>query len=153
MKKTISTTFALVLIVLLVAVIVGASHRWGYTRYGGSYYSPQYSNPFYDSPYYYPYADYPYVSQYQALPAYASPYYYSPLSSPYLYRYGSYKTTPYTEYSRLPTVSYPAAVVQPRGVVGQPCGMIDNAQYGCVYGLTCDYNAASDPGIGICTRS
>src|SRR3989344_219430 len=77
MKKTV---LAIVGVVLLVAVLVTATHRWGYSQYGAVYY--------YDYPFFY----YDQVAQ---PPGVYTPFAYerpslvypSPLSSDYLYRY------------------------------------------------------------------
>ena len=125
MKKTV---IAIVAIVLLVAVLVGASHRWGYTRYGAVYYhTPQYMYyPAYHVPYYE--YRYPYYS------------YTSPLSSEFLYRYGP------------PSTAYPTLPELPRGSEGQLCGAVGGKTYGCEFGFVCDYTKSGVAGVGVCSR-
>ena len=145
------TVIAIIVVVLLVAILTGASHRWGYTRYGAVYY--------YGSPYsYYPLYQYPYSPySYYNYPSYAYPYYYGPLSSQYMYRYGaptSYYQAPSTSYPYYQAPSYQAptpTVGLPRGTEGQLCGMSDGQQYGCEYGLVCDYTKTQKAGIGVCS--
>ncbi len=154
-KKTI---IAVAMVVLLVAVFVGAAQKWGYTRYGAIYYygtpysyAPNYVYPYGSNPYQeygsygYPAYAYPYMYRYgQTYPSYAYPYSYQqgPLSSENIYRYGA------------PTVSYPSytSPETPRGKVGQPCGLIDSQTYGCEYGMTCDYTKTGVTGVGLCSR-
>ncbi len=145
MKKSI---IGIVAVVFLVAIIAATAQRYYYTRYGVYYsyperygfYYPFYTAPAYVSPSYaYPYS-YPY---YQS--NYYPPYYYSPLSSQVMYRYGA------------PTTVYPASVgpaeqETPRGVEGQLCGVVDSNQYGCIYGLVCDYTKGAKAGVGVCSR-
>ena len=132
-KKTI---IAVVAVVLLVAVFAGAASRWFYQYYpyGYSYYM------YYPVPYYpaynnalsneYPYAyNYPYAN-----PTTTYPYYSSAAAS----------------YS-MPTTSYPASPTLPLGKMNQLCGLIGTAQYGCSYGLVCDYTKTSTTGVGLCT--
>jgi len=168
MKKTFVAVVAVVAIVLLVAVIVGAQQRWGTTRYGGVYYSspyryspysstfaysPSYSYPYSSPSYNLPYSGY--STSYYSYPSYSYPSYYSPLSSRYIYRSG----TPSYSYATVPSVSYPAPTTQyaastaQRGIEGQLCGLVDNQQYGCEYGLTCDYRKATQASVGVCSSS
>jgi len=125
MKKTV---LAIVGVVLLVAVLVTATHRWGYSQYGAVYY--------YDYPFFY----YDQVAQ---PPGVYTPFAYerpslvypSPLSSDYLYRYDP-----------------PSAGDTPRGVEGQLCGLSGSEQFGCVSGLVCDYSKTKKAGLGICSK-
>ena len=146
---------AVAALVVFAAVFVNSYH-YGSTKYGAVYYhdSPRYSL----YPYYYNYPSTSY-SRYPAgysSPTYNYPYSYSPLSSSYMYRYGypryiysTYPTTSYPSYS-YPTTAYPAGEL--RGAEGQLCGMIDSQQFGCVYGLVCDYSQAEQAGIGVCAQ-
>ncbi len=146
-KKTIVAVLA---IVLLSIVFVGAAQRWGYTRYGAVY---SYGTPYYS---YYPLYQYPFYGGYYSYyrsPYYTYPYYYSPLASDYVYRYGAPSTaypSPTAGYGA-PSTAYPSPVSGelPRGGEGQLCGMIDSQQYGCEYGLVCDYKQG---GVGVCAR-
>ncbi len=141
MKKSI---LAVVAVVFLVAIIAATAQRYYYTRYGVFYSYPERYG------FYYPFYTYPsYASPSYVYPYYASryypPYYYSPLSTEVMYRYGA------------PTTVYPSYVGQaepelPRGVEGQLCGVVDSRQYGCVYGLVCDYTQGAKAGVGVCSR-
>lgn len=130
MKKTV---ISIVAVVLLVAVIVTATHRWGYTQYGTFYY---HDYPFYG----YPQQEQPvgvYVPAREPQVVYPSPQapqyvYPSPISSGYMYRKGMYYT--------------------PRSSEGQLCGLLNNAVYGCEYGLECEYRVSSVQGAGVCVR-
>jgi len=138
-KKTIIAIMA----VVLLATIAATAYNYGMTRYGTFYY---------DSPYYSYYQYYkPYQYYYQTGPSYAYPYYATPgpLSSDYMYRYGYYQS-PYTQVR--PEVAYPASVYTARGVEGQLCGQVNGGQFGCSYGLVCDYTKAEQQGIGVCSR-
>lgn len=133
---------AIIALVLVSAVFVGAAQKWGYTRYGAVYYSgdPVFSYyPVYNYPYYGAY----YPTTYYRYPAYAYPYSYNPLASENLYRYGLPETSyPYgTSYQTLPLA---------RSGLGQFCGIIDSTQYGCEFGLVCDYTKGNSPGVGMC---
>lgn len=137
---------AIIAVVLVSAVLVGASHKWGYTRYGAVYYygQPTFSYyPVYNYPYYGAY----YPSTYYRYPAYAYPYYYNPLASENLYRYGLPETS-YAYGGTSPYMTLPLA----RSGVGAPCGIIDSSQYGCEFGLVCDYTKGNAPGVGECSR-
>ncbi len=140
------TVVAILAVVLLAAVFVGAAQRWGYTRYGAAYW---YGYP-YATPYsYYPYYQYPYYGTYYPIvrsPSYSYPYYYSPISASYMYRYGA----PGVVYPA-PTTYQPPAPEQPRSGEGQLCGLMDSKQYGCYYGMTCDYTKTTQQGVGVCT--
>ncbi len=145
-KKTI---MAVVAVVLLVAVFAGAASRWGYTRYGAVY---NYGTP--DYTYYPVYHNYPRQSMY--FPYGLGVYH------PYLYD-GWYSTTPYPQvnYPIGPTsqekrfeikpAEYPTVNI-PRSADGQLCGVINSRQYGCNYGLVCDYTKTGTTGVGVCSR-
>ncbi|VVB81950.1 Uncharacterised protein [uncultured archaeon] len=133
-RRTVIAIIGIVVIVLVVAVIVNA-YSVGYTRYGPVYY---YGSPYYMYyPVYYgpqPGVNYPYNYYYS--PSYAYPYYYP---TDYKNNYG------------LPSVNYPYPAGVIRGSVGQTCGMMDNQQVGCDYGLVCDYSKTTQKGMGICS--
>jgi hypothetical protein len=138
-KMVKSSIIAIIVILLLSIVFVGAAQKWGYTRYGAVYYygEPYYTYaPLYIYPYGSPYSYY----RYYGYPSYMYPYYpyyESPLSSEYMYRYGA------------PT---PGVEPAPRGTEGQMCGLLDGRQYGCYAGLVCDYTKGGAAGIGVCAR-
>ncbi len=141
-KKSI---IAIVVIFLFSVLAVGAATKWGYTRYGAVYY---YGEPFYS---YYPVQQYSYPyysSPYYRYPAYAYPYYNrGPLASDVMYRYGTPTVTVGT-----PAMNYPAGVQMPtRGAQGQLCGLVDSQQFGCDFGLVCDYTKTGQSGIGVCS--
>lgn len=150
-KKTI---VAIIAIVLLVVVFVGASHRWGYTRYGAVY---SYGNPSNAPSYVYPYGTYhpyQYYGDY-GYPTYTYPYgYYYPGQSEYMYRYGA-PTTAYPYSRAAPETVYPYYPTPqvPRGQEGQLCGAIDERQYGCEFGYVCDYTKGGVAGLGVCSIS
>lgn len=126
------TVIAIVAVVLLVAVFSGAVQR----LYAG--YSPY--------RYYYTYYPVEYYAGYYAYPSAYPPVYYSPYQPPsqsYPYYYS-------TGYSPLQEVSYPARAETPRGGPGQLCGKADGAEYGCYYGLVCDYTVTGTAGLGVC---
>ena len=136
-KKSVITIVA---VVLLVAIVVGASQKWGYSRYGAVY---SYGNPYYmyAPGYVYPYGTYhpDQYYQYYGYPTYMTPSYYypySPLSTEY--SYGN------------PSVSS-IAPVTPQGKAGQLRGSIGGTDYGCVYGLVCDYTKTGITAVGVCS--
>jgi hypothetical protein len=143
-KKSI---IAIVIIFLFSVLAVGAATKWGYTRYGAVYY---YGEPFYS---YYPVQQYSYPyynNAYYRYPAYAYPYYNrGPLASDFMYRYGTPTVT-----VGAPAMSYPASAgvqMPTRGVQGQLCGLVDSQQFGCDFGLVCDYTKTGQSGVGICS--
>lgn len=142
------TVLAIVGVVLLVAVFAHAANQWGYTRYGALYYS--------DSPYYsyYPvYHDYPIESMYPPYGSYGSWY-------PYLYD-GWYPASPEMNYPFSPTSSeryyqpdtaeYPGMYI-PRSEEFGLCGALNGRQYGCTWGLVCDYTKTGQVGVGVCSK-
>jgi len=130
MKKTV---IAIVAVVLLVAVVVTATHRWGYTNYGSFYYHdyPFYGYPQTEQPVgvYVPAQEPTVVYPGSFAPQYSYP---TPLSSEYLYRYG---------------MSY-----VPRSSEGQLCGLMNGVAYGCEFGLECEYTISRVRGAGVCVR-
>ncbi len=140
-KKTI---FAVVAVVLLVAVFAGAANRWGYTRYGAIYNT---GTPYYT---YYPvFHDYPVESMYY-------PYGYDTYS-PYLYDAWypksatvNYPYAPQAEQSKYSPSEYETMSI-PRSAEGQLCGVLNSRQYGCQFGLVCDYTRTGTTGVGVCT--
>ena len=135
-KKTI---ISIIVIVLLAAVFVNASHHWTNPRYGAVYYSGQ---PYYS---YYPYYIYPYDTSYP-YSYYRFPTYYYP-----------YYDMRYTYTKTAPTVSYPASPTYPlyveaRGSEGELCGTAGEKQFGCEYGLVCDYTKTGTTGLGVCAK-
>jgi len=142
-KKTI---IAVVMVVLLLAVFSSAASKWGYTRYGAVYYYDGY--PFMT---YYPvFHDYP-------IPSTQNPYGYG-IYNPYLYD-GWYSANPEYNYPYSATPSrftynppeYPT-INMPRSAQGQLCGTLNNQQYGCASGLTCDYTKTNSVDVGICSK-
>ncbi len=144
-KKTI---IAIVSVVLLVAVFAGAASKWGYTKYGAIYYT---GVPYYTS---YPvYHDYPLESMYY--PYGFGVYYpylydgwYSPSPNPQL-NYPIGPTSQEKRYEYTPP-EYPTMSI-PRSTEGQLCGVINSMQFGCQYGLQCDYTKTSSTGVGVCS--
>lgn len=130
MKKTV--LFAIIGIFLVCAVAVFAHSQWGYTQYGAVYIQ---GDPFFyylpvEHAYYYPYSGY--YGSYSYVPEYQSP-----LSSEYMYRYG-----------------FPASITSSEirpGTLGQLCGLVNGQQFGCVYGLLCDYSKTETPQVGVCS--
>ena len=147
------TVLAIVAVVLLVAVVVGASYRYGgYLPSRHVYtYSPETSYPkFYPYtqtayPGYTPYLNYPtYVNVY---PAYSQPAYQRPS---YVYPY--YSTVPPNRFGE-PLQTYPTYVgVTPRAREGMLCGSVGMGEYSCEFGLFCDYSRTAQPGVGLCSR-
>jgi len=143
-KKTI---IAIAAIVLLAAVFTQAANRWGYTRYGAVYYT--------DSPYYtyYPvYHNYPVES--------TSPPYGFDQNYRYLYD-GWYPGNPAVSYPYNPSpgnyftytgAAYPVVTV-PRSPENGLCGVLQGKQYGCTFGLVCDYTKTGQVGVGVCSKS
>ena len=127
-----SAIIAVVAILFFSFVIVGAADRWGYGTYGPVYY---YGQPFYQ---YLPIQYYPGSMYYPNFnyPDYAYPMD-NTLSSRNMYRYGA------------PAVSYPYSVSTEGGRL---CGLVDGQQFGCEFGMVCDYTKTNQKGIGVCTR-
>ena len=149
-KKTI---IAIAAIVVIAAIFASAARIIWNNPYYSNYSPYAYQYPYLSSPYSYsytPYYSYPYYASSYYYPSYISPYYnypyYGPLSSEYMYRYGG----PTTSYPYSPTTNYPASTTE-RGVQGQPCGIIYSQQYGCEYGMVCDYSKSGISGVGVCT--
>jgi len=124
---------AILAMFLLCSIAVLAYSKLGYTRYGAVYY---YGEPYYS---YYPiyyqgYGAYYPTTNYNA-PVYAYPYFYNPTNSNYGFR---------------PTYESPQMW---RNGVDQICGIVDNTQVGCDFGLICDYTKGNVPGVGFCSRT
>jgi hypothetical protein len=165
MKHTTKSTVALFAIVLLVAVTLGYAQKIDYSRYSTYYYGPGKINQPAGDVYraYYPYTQYAYTPNYvipyygnfdQAAPSYTYPYYRYTYAHPYYGYYFSEMPASYTYSSpRAPSKDYPSGVYksEPRGMEGQLCGLLDGKQYGCEFGLVCDYRI-SEPSIGVCSR-
>ena len=145
------TVLAIVAVVLLVAVVVGASYRYGGylpSRYSYTYnqemYYPYSPGTYY--PEYAPYLNYPsYVNVY---PPYSQPVYQRPS-----YAYPSYYSPVLPNRFGEPVQTYQTYVgVTPRAREGMLCGSVGMGEYSCDYGLFCDYSRSAQPNVGLCSR-
>src|SRR5574342_138850 len=141
------TVFAIVGVVLLVAVFASAASKWGYTKYGAIYYSG------YPSYQYYPlYHDYPIESMYSPYGfGVYYPYLYDAWYSPYPNPQLNYPIGPTSQEKRFEYTAPPLNTLRtPRSAIGQLCGMINGMSFGCQPGLDCDYTKTQATGVGVC---
>ena len=158
-KRFVFGLIGIALILLASIIIVEGYRRSSSYYYGGDYYRPlqhSYSQPYYQ--YARPYNTLQsYSGPSYSRPSYTSPSYsypsyatYTPYSSYPMYRYG-YPSTYYRPVTQLPTIAYPTAV-EPRGGEGNVCGIVYGGQYGCTYGLVCDYSQVPQAQVGVCRQ-